>query len=68
MGKKRNPSNHGRFVDKNRDHCVAINITIPQKLLNNVEQNVDGESRSAKIVSCVKAGYPSVTNANAVII
>jgi len=60
------PSKLTILNNKNRDHCVAINITIPQKLLNKVEQNIVGESRSEKIVKCIEAGYPTITNANAV--
>ena len=61
--KRGRPSNREKFLNKNdNNHCVAINITIPQKLLNNIEQNVSGLSRSEKIVKCAQAGYPITTN------
>jgi len=59
--KRGRPTNQEKFSNKNHDHCVSINITIPQKLLNNVEERIEGKSRSEKIVNCVLAGYAVMT-------
>jgi hypothetical protein len=57
------PSNKEKFLNKNNnDHCVAINITISQKLLNDVERNIAGKSRSEKLVKCVRLGHERIVN------
>lgn len=42
--------------NKNNKTCVGISITIPQDLLQNIEKNVKGSSRSQKITKCAKEG------------
>jgi len=62
--KRGRPSNREKILNKNsNDRCVAINITIPQKLLNNIEQNISGLSRSEKIVKCAEKGFDLVVSA-----
>ena len=61
--KRGRPSNREKLLKKNDNNaCVAISISIPQKLLTTIEQNVSGLSRSEKIVKCAQAGYPITTN------
>jgi predicted RNA-binding Zn-ribbon protein involved in translation (DUF1610 family) len=34
-----------------------VNVTIPKRLLQRIEQNIQGESRSEKLEKCVAVGY-----------
>jgi len=52
---------HGKKI-RIREKKVAINITIPRRLLNDVEQNVSGQSRSEKLIKCAKLGLQLVVN------
>ena len=48
-----------------KDCMVQIPINIPLKLLNLVEQNVEGLSRSEKLRKCVEKGYHILSNQEA---
>jgi len=40
---------------------VAINISIPQTLLQKIEAKISGDSRSEKIAKCAEMGYRQLT-------
>jgi len=44
-----------------KDCMVQIPINIPLELLNLVEQNVEGLSRSEKLRKCIQQGYEKLT-------
>ena len=62
--KRGRPSNREKLLKKNDNNaCVAISISIPQKLLTTIEQNISGLSRSEKIVKCAEKGFDLVVSA-----
>jgi len=45
-----------------KDSFVQIHISIPLELLTNIEQNVEGLSRSEKLRKCIEKGYKMLSN------
>ena len=45
-----------------KDCFVQIHVSIPLELLNLVEQNVEGLSRSEKLRKCIEKGYKILSN------
>jgi len=39
---------------------TPLSISINQKLLKNIEENISGKSRSEKIANCAEAGYHKI--------
>jgi len=52
----------GGRTNTNSDPHVGISISISQKLLQNIEQNITGNSRSKKIENCIQIGYIELTS------
>jgi len=46
---------------QNKVGRVNITLSIPQKLLSDVETNIEGDNRSRKIVRCVVEGFRRLT-------
>lgn len=53
---------HSRLT-KTPDPHLSIHVSISKKLLTNIEENVEGDSRSAKLSTCAKLGYLQLTTA-----
>lgn len=48
-------------AQKINSKCVNISISIPQDLLNKVGQQIKGNSRSEKVVTCIIKGFERLT-------
>ena len=65
MSKRGRPSKETKLLNKNNNtHTVNISLSIPLTILNKIEQNIRGDSRSGKIMNCIEAGYPIIMTGN----
>lgn len=59
------PKPNPLFPPSEKVNCVkkiAINISIPQKLLTKIQENIEGKNRSEKVEKCCEAGYEKIVN------
>jgi hypothetical protein len=42
---------------------VQINVGLPPDLLDNIQNNIEGKSRNAKILTCLEKGFKEIMSA-----
>jgi len=56
--KRGKPSKEDKLLNKMKNtRRVNVSLSIPMKLLTDIEQHIDGSNRSDKVVRCLQIGY-----------